>query len=315
VTAAAFEPGAVLEGRALGQRAGAAWLLRDCTLNLGPGCTALLGPNGAGKTTLLRVLAGICPAAGGRVWLEGRPVGPEELRRAVAYVPQFPGVHPRLSAERHLQRLAGWWGVPSPAEEAAEALERLGLTAERGTLCGALAAGQRRRLAVAEAWVRHCRVVLFDEPTADLDAQERAAFWAELAALQAERGGPAATLVTTHLLDEVVAHCAGAVVLAAGRAAFSGGLGELAARAAGACFRLRPGDQPGPPAPPPDCAVVTVETDGTLGLLAGPGRLAPPAAEPRAPTPLDGYLRLVQGLQGRIPPAGEPAAGAGAARA
>ncbi len=303
-----------LEARAVGQRAGPLWFLRDCSLELERGCTALVGPNGAGKTTLLRVLAGIRPPAAGRIYLHGRPVGEDELRQAVAYVPQFPGVHGRLRAAAHLERIAAWWGLPAPRAEAAEALERLGLAAAADRRGGELGAAERRRLALAEAWIRRCRIVLFDEPTADLDPEERAAFWAELSALQDDPTGPDAACVTTHRFDEVGAHCAGAVVLAQGRVCFAGSVRELAARAAGRCFRI-------PPAGHGDAAETAAASDGA-GAAQGPGRRPgiiigvdpdgarltfgyeadhlPAEAVPRAPTPLDGYLHaLVEPARGR----------------
>lgn len=286
---------APLQARATGQRAGGRWLLRDCTLDLGPGSTALVGPNGAGKTTLLRVLAGIRDAAAGRIWLDGRPARAEELRQAVAYVPQFPGVHPRLRARAHLERLAVWWGFPEPRTEARETMERLGLAPFADVVCAALDSGRRRRLALAEAWLRRCRVVLFDEPTADLDPEERAAFWTDLAALQADPSGPEAALVTTHLFDEVGSHCAWVAVLSDGRVPFSGSAPELAAQAAGRCFRLA--------SPGLDPAAVPVDTreDGVAVFLP-PEAAVPAGAEPRAPTPLDGYLAVLRG-GGAVPAA------------
>lgn len=127
--------------------------------------------------------------------------------------------------------------------------------------------------------MRRCRVVLFDEPTADLDPGERVAFWTQVGALQAAGDGPEVALVTTHLFDEVAGHCARVAVLAAGRVRFAG---TAAARAAGRCFLAPPG------APvPAGSVVVGVEPDGTRHVLgAGPG-------QPQPPSPLDGYLAVM----------------------
>ncbi len=305
-----------MEARGLGQRLRGRTILRGCTFALAPGVTALLGPNGAGKSVLLRTLAGVLPPVGGGVWLDGRRAGPRRLHHAVVCVAQFPGVHPWLSVRGHLERAAAWSGAQRPRAMADAAVERLGLAREAGVPAGRVPVAARRRLAIAEAWLRGCRVLLLDEPTADLNPEERAAFWAEVARLRGSRDGtspraPDALLLTTHLLDEVEAYCHFALVLSAGRVLFAGGVDALADRAAGACFRLPPAAEV-----PPGFSLVGATPGGGQEVLAGPEEGGPPAdpgtaapgalaraalpagAAPRGPTLLDGYLRLVEGGAG-----------------
>jgi thiol reductant ABC exporter CydD subunit len=142
---------------------------------------ALAGPSGAGKTTLLAVVAGLLPPDEGRVWLgDGdRRVGLDELepaawRRRVAWVAQDPYLFAGTLADN--VRL----GAPDAPESAVKAaLAAVGLAGldpatvlgERGS---GLSSGQRRRVAIARAFVRDAPLVLLDEPTAGLDeASER----------------------------------------------------------------------------------------------------------------------------------------------
>jgi ABC-2 type transport system ATP-binding protein len=282
---------AVLEVEGLVQVLRGRRVLRGVGFAAGPGVWALLGPNGAGKSVLLRTLAGILPPMQGMVRLGGQAVTWDELARRVAYVPQFPGAHPRLSVRGHVERVALWSGVPRPRERAAHALERMGLGDVAEVPLGRLGVAVRRRTAVAAALVRDASVLLFDEPTADLDPAERAGFWAELASLRAAAGGSFAAVVTTHLLDEVALHCDGAVLLDRGRALFHGPVGALAAAAEGRTSRLAPG-QP----VPPEAVVVGVDEDGSRLIL------GPAGGAPRPPSPLDGYLVLVGAAEGSSPP-------------
>ncbi len=292
----------VLQARSLEQRLRGRLVLAGCTFSLGPGVTALLGPNGAGKSVLLRTLAGILPWTGGGLYLDGEPARARQLRRLVASVSQFPGVHPWLGVRGHLERAAAWSGRPQPAAAAAAALERLGLQREAGTLAGRVPLPVRRRLAVAEAWVRGCRILLLDEPTADLHPEERAAFWDEVGSLlrpgPGDDGGLVAVMVTTHLLGEVAAHCDAVLLLAQGRIRFAGAPAALAAQAAGACLRI-------PPAAPAAAGwlEVGVGVEGWRDVVAVPGgaaggggvRSQPAGGVARPPTLLDGYLRVVRG--------------------
>ena len=122
---------------------------------------ALVGANGSGKTTLLRVLHG-------RVAHEGRRLVTGDLRQAMVFQRPF---LMRLSVWNNL-RLALWLaGVPAGerAQRAADALARVGLSAERDRPARVLSGGQQQRLALARAWAVGPQVLFLDEPTAALD--------------------------------------------------------------------------------------------------------------------------------------------------
>ena len=137
---------------------------------------ALAGPSGAGKTTLLAVIAGLLPPDEGRVWLGSgaERVALDELepaawRSRVAWVAQDPYLFAGTLADN--VRL-GAPDSPDAAVRAALAAVGLGdldpaaILGERGA---GLSSGQRRRVAIARAFVRDAPLVLLDEPTAGLD--------------------------------------------------------------------------------------------------------------------------------------------------
>jgi heme ABC exporter ATP-binding subunit CcmA len=131
------------------------------------------GPNGAGKTTLLRLLAGLVPLSGGTGEVLGYDLAVDRLaaRRHVALLGHAPGCYEDLSVRENLRfftRAAG--GLAADADAA---LERLGLGRQAGLAFHRLSAGQRRRTALAVLVARRPRLLLLDEPHAELDAAGR----------------------------------------------------------------------------------------------------------------------------------------------
>ncbi len=286
-----MNPEAVLSVAGLGHRvSGGRWLLKACTFELFPGFTALVGPNGAGKSTLLRTLCGLLPRHEGEVLLEGAPLNESGARR-LGYVPQFPGIYPRLTPREFLRRIALW---AEPADRSG-ACDRIEETLVRFRLAEAADApgnrlhfGQRRRLALASLWIRRVSIVLLDEPTAGLDAEERLAFWRELHELSRSPNSPSSYLVTTHLLPEVESYCSHLVFLDGGRVRLAGEISALRAVAADKSF-WAPGGEAARRR-----AIDTGRLRGGLHAVLYGG--APPPTWERRPTDLlDGYLWTVRG--------------------
>jgi heme ABC exporter ATP-binding subunit CcmA len=134
----------------------------------------LTGPNGAGKTTLLRLLAGLLPAARGEVEVLGHDLVADRRahRHLVALVGHEPGVYDDLTVAENLRLRARALGTARDRVDAA--LARAGLDACAAVPAGRLSAGQRRRVALAGAWLADAPLVLLDEPHAALDADGRA---------------------------------------------------------------------------------------------------------------------------------------------
>ena len=169
--------GAALEARGLVAGFGAATVLHGVDVSVGSGeVVAILGLNGAGKSVTLKVLAGLIPARGGSVHLDGDEITtltPEQrVGRGMGHV--LPGRHVfgELSVEQNL-RLGAYLlrRKDSAAYEPALAavLDRFPRLAERrAQLAGSLSGGEQAMLAVGRALMGGPRIVLVDEPTAGL---------------------------------------------------------------------------------------------------------------------------------------------------
>jgi ABC-type multidrug transport system ATPase subunit len=147
------------------------------TIGLPPAAAlALIGPNGVGKSTVLQTLVGLLPALAGEVAFEGQPVDERRssFRRDVAQVLDDDAFFPSLTAREHLLLTARGHGVLD-AEAAVDAeLAAFGIEDRAAALPTKLSSGQRRRLALAAAFVRPARLMVLDEPERRLDADMRA---------------------------------------------------------------------------------------------------------------------------------------------
>ena len=140
---------------------------------------AITGPSGSGKTTLLHLLAGLIPPSGGTVRFNGRylaSLGASNARwRAahVGYVFQDVNLLPDFDVLENLLIAADISNVPKnfALERASFLLGRLGLEDRRRHRPAGLSLGEQQRAAVARALIHRPPLVLADEPTASLDAQ------------------------------------------------------------------------------------------------------------------------------------------------
>ncbi|MDN6555571.1 MAG: heme ABC exporter ATP-binding protein CcmA [Acidipropionibacterium acidipropionici] len=134
---------------------------------------ALTGRNGAGKSTVLRCLVGADRPTSGTIEVLGSKVSETnpEFRRNVATVIDDLDFFPDLSVVEHLDLLARAHGLAEADELVDEVLEEVQLVPQSGQLPGTLSSGQRRRLALATAFVRPRKLLVLDEPEARLDVE------------------------------------------------------------------------------------------------------------------------------------------------
>lgn len=180
----------VLTASGISKAYGGTPIVEDFSLTVFPGdAVALRGRNGAGKSTILRMLIGAQKPDEGRVEFEGIRMNETnpEIRRGVASVIDDLDFFPDLSVVEHLDLLARAYGVPDPEDHVDAVLHEVQLVPQSGQLPGTLSSGQRRRLALATAFVRPRRLLILDEPEQRLDV-EGVAWLAERLVEERKRG-------------------------------------------------------------------------------------------------------------------------------
>ena len=146
----------------------------DLTLNRGE-VVALLGPNGSGKTTCFYCVAGLVPADGGRVSIDGTDVsGWPMYRRArlgIGYLPQEMSIFRGLSVEDNIRAILEVTEPDRARREARldELLAEFSITRLRKSPALALSGGERRRAEIARCLASNPSFVLLDEPFAGVD--------------------------------------------------------------------------------------------------------------------------------------------------
>ncbi|MDA8207677.1 MAG: ATP-binding cassette domain-containing protein, partial [Actinomycetota bacterium] len=144
----------------------------------GPGqMLAVSGPSGSGKTSLLLIAAGLMPADEGEVLLDGVPVAEwsSQARASIGVILQTYGLMPFLTAEENVALPMQARRMPRAAieEAASTALEEVGLAGTRHRLVSELSGGQKQRVALARAIAGEPEVIIADEPTSELDPENR----------------------------------------------------------------------------------------------------------------------------------------------
>jgi heme exporter protein A len=163
------EPAIVVN--ALGRRFGARWVLRGVSLEVRGGeAVGLLGPNGSGKSTVLRIVATLLKPSAGTASVNGLDVKRDSsgVRGQVGYLAHTPGLYDDLTARENLLFAADMLGLPRSSTDGI--LERVGLAHVAGDRVRGFSAGMQRRLAFARLTLRNPKVLLLDEPYANLDA-------------------------------------------------------------------------------------------------------------------------------------------------
>ncbi|MDR2951734.1 MAG: ABC transporter ATP-binding protein [Treponema sp.] len=169
----------LLEARNLCFSYGARVIFKDVSFSLERGeLLALLGPNGSGKTTLFRCLLGLTNSYKGDVFLEGENIRnkkPLVLARLAAYVPQVH--HPSFNYTVMDMVLMGAssgireWALPGRRQKAAaeEALAKINFLEFSSRNFRELSGGEQQMVLIARALAQQARILVMDEPTANLD--------------------------------------------------------------------------------------------------------------------------------------------------
>jgi zinc/manganese transport system ATP-binding protein len=205
-------------------RLGGREVLHDVRFSIRAGeFVGLIGSNGAGKTTLLRVILGLQKPATGQVRIGGAARAGRGT--AVGYVPQKIELDPDMPLRaRDLVGLGldgNRFGIPMPSrgrrERVTEMLHAVGAAAFADARVGTLSGGEQQRVMIAHALISEPRLLLLDEPLANLDIRSEQEIVSLLARISKER--QIAVLISAHEINPLLPVMDRVVYMADGRAA------------------------------------------------------------------------------------------------
>jgi len=186
-----------------------------------------LGPNGAGKSTTMRILTCYIAPSSGTARVHGHDVFDEPLavRQKIGYLPQRAPLYTDMSVWEYLKFAAEIRGLDDSTfrSRLKKVVEVCGLAQSLGKEIGTLSHGYRQRVGLGQALIHDPPILILDEPTSDLDPNEKA----EVLRYIKEIGKDRTILLSTHNLAEVEESCARAIIVSKGRVVADGPLDSI----------------------------------------------------------------------------------------
>lgn len=257
-------------------------LFDNLSLSLGNGTYALLGPNGSGKTTLIRCILGLYSYKG-KISFDGKAGAAR-----TGYLPQAFGLFPDLTVWEAMQYFSLLKHTQNEKEEIESCLRAVDMLDKKDVKCRKLSGGMVRRVGIAQALLGDADLLIFDEPTAGLDPEERLRFKNIIASLGSENK---TVILSTHILEDVEDCCGKIVVMNGGAVLKTGSSEEIAACAENKVYQCEYSDF----MYYKDAALVKRFQSGSRSMCrfisAGAVNL-----ESLPPTVEDGYLCLIKSL-------------------
>lgn len=264
--------------------------LDDVSIDLtSPNLIGLLGPNGAGKTTLMKLLvAGLLPTSG-EILLDGKSLKKQEklLKDNLGYLPQVFGLYDELTIRQFLRYMATLKGLGKAMDDEVErVMEATNLTELRARRVGALSGGQRQRVGIAQALLGSPKFMIFDEPTAGLDPEERIKF----RTLFSHSAEDKIVLLSTHIIEDIQAVCNRIIVINLGNILFDGTPEQVVQTAKGHTGSLMEHEIDGAAGDYEITSRIST-SDGVMCRIVGTD--LPDIARPVEPTLEDAYIYLI----------------------
>src|SRR4051812_27373005 len=224
-----------------------------------------LGPNGAGKSTTMRILTCYIAPSSGTARVHGHDVFDEPLavRQKIGYLPQRAPLYTDMSVWEYLKFAAEIRGLDDSTfrKRLSKVVEVCGLAQSVGKEIGTLSHGYRQGVGLGQALIHDPPILILDEPTSDLDPNEKA----EVLRYIKEIGKDRTILLSTHNLAEVEAACARAIIVSKGRIVADGPLDQIRSKSGKIRYVVSVSEKQSDKGKPPS----VTEVESALRALAG----------------------------------------------
>lgn len=206
----------------------------DCEFDFpATGVTAIFGQSGSGKTSLLRCMAGLTELVGGEfrlgstIWQDQHQFLPPH-KRDVGFVFQEANLFPHLSVRGNLNYAMKRAGSGTGGPTFSDVVDLLGLTALLDRATDRLSGGERQRVAIGRAILAKPKLLLMDEPLANLDSDRRREILPFLESLRRDLDLP--IVYVTHQMNEIIRLADRIIVIDKGKVAANGSVEDVLSR-------------------------------------------------------------------------------------
>ncbi len=185
-----------------------------------------LGPNGAGKSTSMNIITGYIAASDGKVYVDGIDTAenPSEVKHRIGYLPEIPPLYMDMTVLEYLFFVFELKGVKAKREpHLRKVMEKVRIYDVRNRMIRNLSKGYKQRVGLAQALIGDPDVLILDEPTVGLDPRQIM----EIRDVISELGRERTVILSTHILQEVMAVCDSYTIINKGRIVATGSLEEF----------------------------------------------------------------------------------------
>lgn len=196
---------------------------------------AFIGANGAGKTTTIKCIIGAYVRHGGQILINGLKNTDAAAKALVGYIPEYTKFPAHFTARQYLLTLAEISGSSRSAARTRvdELLTMFHLMPLAESSPNRFSSGQKKKVVLIQALLANPKLLIMDEPTANLDPQARIEFFDILKTLQKTGSS---FFVSTHILSEVSDYADALTILDGGKIALTGKIAEILAAHHGQCL-------------------------------------------------------------------------------
>lgn len=190
-----------------------------------------IGPNGAGKSTTMKIVAGLLPADGGEIYVDGIDAlkDNKKLKEKIGYMPDFFGSYDNLKVMEYMEFYASIYGIVGKESKdlIMDLLELVNLKDKIYMYVDGLSRGMKQRLCLARSLVHNPELLILDEPASGMDPRSRFEMKGILKNL---KDMDKTVIISSHILSEMSEICTSIGIIEEGKMIYSGGIDNLLTR-------------------------------------------------------------------------------------
>ena len=210
--------------------------VKQVDLRVEPGIHGFLGPNGAGKTTTMNMLVGAISITSGEAKIRNDNVGSVSARRLIGFLPQDPVFYDNMTGEEYLIYMGKLCGLNKveARKRAQELCAYFDIFKDRTRPIGEYSGGMKQKIGIASALIHKPKILILDEPTANLDPIGRANIIDRIK----EISKTVSVFVSSHILSEIEQMCERVTMINKGKIVISDTLKNIKKKFIGNTYKL-----------------------------------------------------------------------------